>query len=163
MLDFGGGSSRPQHPDANRGPKSHWRHNRPSALFKVHRQDRGLARCSTESGEGSSRVRRRTSTVTFDGRDPRGVAMLCHQRVDDAWRALWPLDVTHARAKLSPMMPSKSKVDLGSMERAKSITTTLQLSSVETSNLHGRKCREIMSLLLRLIMGQNTLRLLSWQ
>ena len=46
--------------------------------------------------------------------------MLCHQRVDDAWRALWPLDVTHARAKLSPMMPSKSKVDLGSMERAKS-------------------------------------------
>ena len=37
--------------------------------------------------------------------------MLCHQRVDDAWRALWPLDVTHARAKLSPMMPSKSKVD----------------------------------------------------
>ena len=43
-------------------------------------------------------------------RNPR-VAMLCHQRVDDAWRALWPLDVTHARAKLSPMMPSKSKVD----------------------------------------------------
>ena len=27
-----------------------------------------------------------------------GVAMLCHQRVDDAWRALWPPNVTHARA-----------------------------------------------------------------
>ena len=26
-----------------------------------------------------------------------GVAMLCHQRVDDAWRALWPPNVTHAR------------------------------------------------------------------
>ena len=52
------------------------------------------------------------SPATFTSVTP-GVAMLCHQRVDDAWRALWPLDVTHARAKLSPMMPSKSKVDLG--------------------------------------------------
>ena len=35
------------------------------------------------------------SAATVNSVTP-GVAMLCHQRVDDAWRALWPLNVTHA-------------------------------------------------------------------
>ena len=37
------------------------------------------------------------SAATVNSVTP-GVAMLCHQRVDDAWRALWPPNVTHARA-----------------------------------------------------------------
>ena len=82
------------------------------------------------------------SAATVNSVTP-GVAMLCHQRVDDAWRALWPPNVTHARAAnaapallaaarrlcrarlpsgvrqgLSPM-PSKSKVDLVGNVRAK--------------------------------------------
>ena len=85
------------------------------------------------------------SAATVNSVTP-GVAMLCHQRVDDAWRALWPLNVTHARAQpcrhtefaalagrrgclclpllsrvcwvLSPM-PLKSKVDLVGNVRAK--------------------------------------------
>ena len=36
------------------------------------------------------------SPATFTSVTP-GVAMLCHQRVDDAWRALCPPNVTHAR------------------------------------------------------------------
>ena len=44
------------------------------------------------------------SAATVNSVTP-GVAMLCHQRVDDAWRALWPLNVTHARAARAAPCP----------------------------------------------------------
>ena len=99
------------------------------------------------------------SAATVNSVTP-GVAMLCHQRVDDAWRALWPLNVTHARAAraaparlaaarrscrarlpsgirqgLSPM-PSKSKVDLVGNVRAKREQT------YSLFQLSARSCKE---------------------
>lgn len=66
--------------------------------------DGSRSRCNRERNVGScalfkfvERGLATRSAATVTSVTP-GVAMLCHQRVDDAWRALWPLNVTHARA-----------------------------------------------------------------